>query len=617
MSPEQARGETVDARSDIYSLGCILFELLTGQVPFAAKNPLAILARLAMEDAVPPSARAVRFGVPPALDAVVLRALAKDRDKRYAEVEELDAALGALDLSSLPEPSPQAPAKSDFDDGATTQAQGEAATIPRSPAALHALPTPAPTPQPPPSEPRTAVIAPPRPDPLSSAALTESTRSLHEAPRPLIDPATERRVIRVVIPVVLGLVLLGLALLYAPGSGALDRGVLRSWMPAFAAAAFGLCGLLLVIARTQQSSRSRKIANRSLTVLSVALVTTSIYLKGAVTAYDILYYPVLVILDRLRENRSLAVFTFVSSVIGFSTVVLLSTFDLAPYAPLYPRQVSPELVHDLPHALLVLLVMGGITFLSFLLVDVLATRVQRREAELRQIGLGLAGRVEEQVQLLKRSADLRRYLPPALADAILRGEADGTRSHQRRRITVVRIDCPAIANAVDETDPEEFAHLLNQLYALLGDRAVEHGGLVDRFGHGGATVLFGAMESSPPEEQSRAAVAFARASVDAIAALALACKAAGVVEAPAGRGAAHQGFATVGSFGSPTRLEFTAVGPVADATTLLLDRVTAGQVLVTQAIELSLGGAVALTPLPEPVMLPGTRHPLRLYTLGM
>jgi class 3 adenylate cyclase len=260
------------------------------------------------------------------------------------------------------------------------------------------------------------------------------------------------------------------------------------------------------------------------------------------------------------------------------------------------------------------MVMSGICFLSLLLVDVLVTRVQRREAELRQVGLGLAGRVEEQVELIKRSADLRRYLPPALADAILRGESDGS-SHTRRRVTIVRVDCPAISGAVDETDPEEFAHLLNQLYARLGDLASEHGGLVDRFGHGGATVLFGAMDGGEPEAQARSAIAFARASAAAIAGLSLACQSAGVVEVPVGRGAVHQGFATVGSFGSPTRLEFTAVGPVADATNVLLDRVAPGQIMLTQSVELSLGGSAALTPLPEPAMLPGARHPLRLYTL--
>jgi serine/threonine protein kinase/class 3 adenylate cyclase len=612
MSPEQARGEPVDTRTDLYSLGCILFECLTGQVPFAASNPLAILARLAMEEPSPPSWHAHRFGIPPALDEIVLRALAKDRDRRYSDVEELDAALAALDLSVLPPPSPRVEA---------TTAPGrrvveEAPTVPRDaadtlPDAARANPSPSPAPSPsPPPAPS------PSADPLDAARdLTVSTRQLHEAPLPLIDPSTERRVIRFVIPILLGLVGMGVVLYFVPGAVALDHAVLRRWLAPFAGAVIVLSGLLLAVESTQQSSRGRVIVNRMVTVLSVAIITTSVHLKGSLTSYDILYYPVLVILDRLREDRSLAIFTFVTSVLGFSTAVLLAHLGLVEYGPLYPGRISPELVADRPLVVIVLLVMTGITLLSLLLVDLLARRVQRREAELRQVGLGLAGRVEEQVELLRRSADLRRYLPPALADAILRGDADGTNKHQRRRVTAVRVDCPVIAGAVDETDPEEFAHLVNQLCARLGDQAAAHGGIVDRFGGGGASVLFGALDEASQEDHAKSAVAFARAAKAAIAGLSLACQGAGITAPPIGRAVVHQGFATVGSFGSPSRLEFTAVGPVMDAAAGLLDDAAPGEVVVTQLVELALRGSEALAPRGEPVALPGARHPVKLYSL--
>ena len=610
MSPEQARGEAVDARADLYSLGCILFELLTGQVPFAAPNPLAVLARLAIEEPPPPSRLAYRYGVPAALDQVVLRALAKDRDRRYSDVEELDAALAALDLTVLPTPSAPAveTATSRFD----TAVDESAATLRRAPSVVVAEASVSN------SEATKVSAVTPRPDPLAAIQrdpLTESTLRLHDAPLPLIDPSTERRVIRLVVPVLLGLVGIGVALLYSPGNGALARDVLRAWMPWFGGAIVALCGILFAIGSTQQSSRARLAANRALTILSVAIITTSVYLKGALTSYDILYYPVLVILDRLRENRSLAIFTYVASVLGFGGAVLASHWELLPYAPLYPGLVSDRLIQDPSLVVVVWLVMSGITFLSLLLVDVLATRVQRREAELRQVGLGLAGRVEEQVQMLRRSADLRRYMPPAVADAILRGEADATRKHGRRRIAVVRVDCPIIAACVDETDPEEFAHLLNELYTRLGDCALEHGGMIDRFGDSGATVLFGAFDEESAEITARSAVAFAQAAITSVPGLALTCRSAGITDPPLARSAVHQGFATVGSFGSPTRLEFTAVGPVLEAAAQLLESATPGQIVVTQPVEVSLGGGANLRPLGEPVALPGARHPMRLYTL--
>src|ERR1700687_1420257 len=57
LSPEQARGETVDARSDVYSLGCVLYEILTGEPPFIGDSPVAVAHQHVREDPVPPSKR--------------------------------------------------------------------------------------------------------------------------------------------------------------------------------------------------------------------------------------------------------------------------------------------------------------------------------------------------------------------------------------------------------------------------------------------------------------------------------------------------------------------------------------------------------------------------------
>lgn len=81
FSPEQARGESVDARSDLYSTGVVFFELLTGRAPFRGDNPVAVAYQHVNQEAPPPSSFTPR--VSPALDAVVLRSLAKDRFDRY------------------------------------------------------------------------------------------------------------------------------------------------------------------------------------------------------------------------------------------------------------------------------------------------------------------------------------------------------------------------------------------------------------------------------------------------------------------------------------------------------------------------------------------------------
>ena len=76
LSPEQAQGQPVDRRSDLYSAGVVLYELLTGRVPFDGEAPVSIALKHVSERPVPPSQ--LRPGIPPALEAVVLRALEKD-----------------------------------------------------------------------------------------------------------------------------------------------------------------------------------------------------------------------------------------------------------------------------------------------------------------------------------------------------------------------------------------------------------------------------------------------------------------------------------------------------------------------------------------------------------
>jgi serine/threonine-protein kinase len=87
LSPEQARGEQVDARSDVYAAGCVLYELVTGEPPFTGDSPVAVAYQHVREDPNPPSS--VNPAVTPELDAVVLKALAKGPANRYQSSAEM------------------------------------------------------------------------------------------------------------------------------------------------------------------------------------------------------------------------------------------------------------------------------------------------------------------------------------------------------------------------------------------------------------------------------------------------------------------------------------------------------------------------------------------------
>jgi eukaryotic-like serine/threonine-protein kinase len=91
LSPEQARGEAVDGRSDVYASGCVLFELLTGEPPFTGDSPVAVAYQHVREDPKPPSA--LNPKVTPALDAIVLKAMAKGPANRYQSAAEMRADL--------------------------------------------------------------------------------------------------------------------------------------------------------------------------------------------------------------------------------------------------------------------------------------------------------------------------------------------------------------------------------------------------------------------------------------------------------------------------------------------------------------------------------------------
>jgi serine/threonine protein kinase len=87
ISPEQAQGQTVDYRSDLYSVGCCLYEMLTGTVPFTGATPVAIAYRHVREDPTPP--RMLNPDVPRPLEAITLKAMAKLPDNRYQTAAEL------------------------------------------------------------------------------------------------------------------------------------------------------------------------------------------------------------------------------------------------------------------------------------------------------------------------------------------------------------------------------------------------------------------------------------------------------------------------------------------------------------------------------------------------
>jgi hypothetical protein len=115
LSPEQARGEAIGPGSDVYSTGVLLFEMLTGRLPFPAEDTWAVVGMHAADE--PPPVRQVNRRVPVELAWIVDRALEKDRGRRFATVQEMEIALAAFAPGELPSAPALAASRAPGDEG--------------------------------------------------------------------------------------------------------------------------------------------------------------------------------------------------------------------------------------------------------------------------------------------------------------------------------------------------------------------------------------------------------------------------------------------------------------------------------------------------------------------
>ena len=207
ISYEQASGmrsDELDARSDIYSLGVVAYEMLSGRVPFHSDTPLGYVRKHMMEDPPPFRAVAQGLGVPPEVERAVMKALVKDRDQRYATALDFARAfMSAARLSPAAEFSQPLPSTKIVPPPTTPE---PAASMLRSVSAPAPADIAVQTPSPPPVE---RIVDAPRPQPARSGPAPEASRPPADSkPPPFQTPPQPSIKMKVVAIVVIALILI-------------------------------------------------------------------------------------------------------------------------------------------------------------------------------------------------------------------------------------------------------------------------------------------------------------------------------------------------------------------------------------------------------------------------
>jgi eukaryotic-like serine/threonine-protein kinase len=214
MPPEQVRGEAADARSDIYSFGVSLYEMLTGQLPFKGDSQYSLMT--AHLNDVPPEPITLRGDLPPGLNTIIMMAIAKDPSNRFQSADAVRAALSSIPVSQLPASSTTAVTPTPKpSSGATTLVDTpHMARVPTTPAPQRTpAPVAAPTPPPPtPARPATPAMPPTLP---MTTPDTPGAAAAASVPPPAARPRSSRA-LWLALGVVLGLSVLVAAGMYVP-----------------------------------------------------------------------------------------------------------------------------------------------------------------------------------------------------------------------------------------------------------------------------------------------------------------------------------------------------------------------------------------------------------------
>jgi class 3 adenylate cyclase/CHASE3 domain sensor protein len=231
--------------------------------------------------------------------------------------------------------------------------------------------------------------------------------------------------------------------------------------------------------------------------------------------------------------------------------------------------------------------------------------------ELTTLNENLERTVEEQLGQIRRAEQLRRYLAPQVADAVLSGDAPVALESTRRNLTILYANIRGFIAMSERVEPEELIDALNGYFAVMTDVVFRHGGTLDKYVGDGILAFFG--DPIPFEDHAERAVA---------AALEMRSRLRGIrtrwmerlhEELNVGIGIST-GYVTVGNIGSDTRTDYTVIGNHVNLASGLAETAGSNQILVTERTLAAVRGRVEAEPIDE-TLLEDVSRPVRIFEI--
>ena len=236
--------------------------------------------------------------------------------------------------------------------------------------------------------------------------------------------------------------------------------------------------------------------------------------------------------------------------------------------------------------------------------------LEAAKEELSAFNRELERKVQEQVAILQKSDLLKRYLAPQLIDEIMSGKRAVSIQHERRKLTIFFSDIKGFTQITDSMEAEELSELLNEYLSEMNQIAFAYGGTIDKFIGDAIMIFFGAPGSAPYQENARQCVLMAMAMRDKMKELRKTWVDRGFEFPLEIRIGINTGYATVGNFGSDSRMDYTAIGGQVNLASRLESGSEPGEItishstyaLVKDIVECKYTGTLNVKGIAHPVM---------------